>query len=302
MSLHAVFERRRAARLVPTAARVSVSVPPAGGFWTQDLASSPSATAAALCALVVAEQHIDEAHEKGSARGDSWAPGSLFRGEFMQLVVQNLQWLAERQNADGGWGEADGSPSTLAATLLVEAAFQVTGVPAKSAALLDRAEGFVQQSGGVAAFHRQHRNDPALTASVLASCALADLASWRRVPSWSWGRIAALVRRSRSVTRAQEAGAAPLLATGIAKFRHAKPLNPLRRLALGAAQKPALAALEALQGVSGGFMESIAQTSFVVMCLAGAGLHEHPVVRRGVAFLLSTVNGDGGWPTRRATS
>ena len=101
---------------------------------------------------------------------------------------------------------------------------------------------------------------------------------------------------------APETGVAPLLASGIAKFRHAKPWNPLRRLALQLAQKPALAALEELQGVSGGFMESIPQTSFVVMSLTAAGLYEHAVVRRGVEFLLSTVQPDGGWPSRRPTS
>ena len=68
------------------------------------------------------------------------------------------------------------------------------------------------------------------------------------------------------------------------------------------AQKPALAALEELQGISGGFRESITQTSFVVMSLAGAGLHEHAIVRRGVEFLLSTVNADGGWPSRRVAA
>ena len=47
---------------------------------------------------------------------DSWTPGALFRGEFTQLVVQNLRWLAERQNADGGWSDAEGGRSNLAAT------------------------------------------------------------------------------------------------------------------------------------------------------------------------------------------
>jgi hypothetical protein len=46
-------------------------------------------------------------------------------------------------------------------------------------------------------------------------------------------------------------------------------------------------------------MESIPQTGFVVLSLAGAGMHDHPVVRRGVEFLLSTVLSAGGWPSRR---
>lgn len=305
MSLHAVFERRRSARVAPPTARVSVGAPasPASpGFWAQDLISSLSATAAALSALVVAQQHFDDVPQVGPPMNDSWTPGSLYRGEFTQLVVQNLRWLADRQNADGGWAEADGGRSSLAATLLVEAAFQLTGVPAKATGLLERAEDYIKQAGGVAAFRAQAEGDPALAAAVLANCALADLEPWRRVPSWSSSLTSSLIRRGRKAIEKPEAGVAPLLASGIAKYRHARPWDPLRRFALRLAQKPALAALEELQGVSGGFIESIPQTSFVVMCLTAAGLHEHPVVRRGVEFLLSTVQSSGGWPSRRPTS
>jgi squalene-hopene/tetraprenyl-beta-curcumene cyclase len=37
-------------------------------------------------------------------------------------------------------------------------------------------------------------------------------------------------------------------------------------------------------------------TAFVVMCLAATGRAEHPVVRKGVEFLLATVRSDGSWP------
>jgi squalene-hopene/tetraprenyl-beta-curcumene cyclase len=301
MSLHAVFERRRAARLGANGARVSVSSRPSDGFWTRDLVSSPAATAAAVSALVVAEQHFDDVPQIGPPLNDSWTPGALFRGEFTQLVVQNLRWLAERQNADGGWADADGGRSNLAATLLVEAAFQLTGVPAKAAGLIERAANYVKGAGGLASLRSQYNDDPALTASVLATAALADLAPWRRVPGWTWRQMVGLIQRGGDDAPSANVPTAPLLAAGLAKSRHAPPWSPLRRLAQRAVQKPALAALEGLQGVSGGFAESVPQTSFVVLSLAGAGLHEHPVVRRGVQFLLSTVHPDGGWPSRRQT-
>jgi squalene-hopene/tetraprenyl-beta-curcumene cyclase len=303
MSLHAVFERRRSARLAPSEARGIVGARPLEGFWTRDLTSSPSATAAAVSALVVAEQHCDDVPQTGPPMAsNSWTPGSLFRGEFMQLVVQNLRWLAERQNADGGWADAEGGRSNLAATLLVESAFQLTGVPASSAGLMDQAAAYVKQAGGVAAFRSQYKDDEALSASVLVSCALADLAPWRRVPHLSWGRITSLFQRNNVGKSSPDDPTAPLLAAGVAKYRHAPPWNPVRRLALRAVQGTALATLEGLQGVSGGFRESIPQTSFVVMSLAGAGLQDHAVVRRGVEFLLSTVHAEGGWPSRRAAA
>jgi len=302
MSLPAVFERRRAARVAPSTARVAIAPRAADGFWTRDLQSSPSATAAAVSALVVAEQHFDDVPQIGPPSNDSWTPGALFRGEFTQLVVQNLRWLAERQNADGGWSDAEGGRSNLAATMLVEAAFQLTGVPAKAADLMERAVEYVKQAGGDAEIRKQYAADPALASAVLSTCALADLVSWRRVPGLSWRRITSLIQRREVSPQSADDPTAPLLATGIARFRHAPPFNPLRRLGESLAQKPALAALGELQGVSGAFMESIPQTSFVVMSLAGAGLHEHPVVRRGVEFLLTTVNSDGGWPNRRAAA
>ena len=299
MSLPAVFERRRAARVAPSTARVAIAPRAADGFWTRDLQSSPSATAAAVSALVVAEQHFDDVPQVGPPMNDSWTPGALFRGEFTQLVVQNLRWLAERQNADGGWAEAEGGRSSLAATLLVQAAFQLTGVPAKAAGLLDRAADYVTQAGGIAAFRTQYADDQALTSSVLAACALADIAPWRRVPSLSWGSITTLFQRRAAASQSPDEPIAPLLAAGLARFRHAPPWNPLRRLATGAVQKSTLTTLEGLQGVSGGFMESIPQTGFDVLSLAGAGMHDHLVVRRGVEFLLSTVLSAGGWPTKR---
>ena len=51
-----------------------------------------------------------------------------------------------------------------------------------------------------------------------------------------------------------------------------------------------------MQPPSGGFLEAVPLTSFVVMSLASTGRVDHPVVRRGVAFLLSTVREDGSWP------
>jgi squalene-hopene/tetraprenyl-beta-curcumene cyclase len=303
MSLHAVFERRRAARLAPSEARGSVGVRPLEGFWTRDLTSSPSATAAAVSALVVAEQHCDDVPQTGPPiTNNSWTPGSLFRGEFMQLVVQNLRWLAERQNADGGWADAEGGRSNLAATLLVGSAFQLTGVPASATGLRERAMDYVKQAGGVAAFRAQYEQDEALSASVLVGCALADLTPWRYVPQFSWSRIASLLRRNVVAKSSPDDPTSPLLAAGVAKYRHAPPWNPVRRLALRAVQPAALATIEGLQGVSGGFMESIPQTSFVVMSLAGAGLQDHAVVRRGVEFLLSTVHAEGGWPSRSAAA
>ena len=51
-----------------------------------------------------------------------------------------------------------------------------------------------------------------------------------------------------------------------------------------------------MQPASGGFLEATPLTSFVVMSLAGIGRTAHPVVRRGVEFLIHSVGDDGSWP------
>ena len=86
------------------------------------------------------------------------------------------------------------------------------------------------------------------------------------------------------------------MAIGQARFFHRRPWNPLiwvlRRLCVGGS----LRAIVRMQPPSGGFLEAAPLTSFVVMGLASTGRVDHPVVRRGVDFLLSTVREDGSWP------
>ena len=61
-------------------------------------------------------------------------------------------------------------------------------------------------------------------------------------------------------------------------------------------QRTTLRVLESIQPESGGFLEATPLTSFVTMSLAGIGLNDHPVARKGVAFLTESVREDGSWP------
>jgi squalene-hopene/tetraprenyl-beta-curcumene cyclase len=51
-----------------------------------------------------------------------------------------------------------------------------------------------------------------------------------------------------------------------------------------------------MQPASGGFLEAVPLTSFVVMSLASVGRAHDSVVRNSVEFLLATVREDGSWP------
>ncbi len=60
--------------------------------------------------------------------------------------------------------------------------------------------------------------------------------------------------------------------------------------------EPTLERLAAIQPATGGFIEAVPLTSFVVMSLAAAGRAEHEVARRGVEFLRGAAREDGSWP------
>lgn len=295
MSLYVDGQRLEAARLA-TLRRLTSAVN-GQGVWVGELTGSPLATAVAVSALALAEQHVDDQPRAGMPGHESWLSGVLIRGELTQLLMNSLRWLADRQNADGGWGDAAGGPSNLAATMAVRASLQLTGVPAKYAGLADRAEAYIESQGGAAGLRQSCADEPALAAAVLSNYALADLGSWRQTPAMAF-EIYCLPRRWRDrwLGSGPSFAGAVYGALGLARFHHAKPRNPLVLIARRAALRPALAAIAEMQPPSGGFLASTVATSFVVMNLASVGLGDKQVVRRGVEFLLATARPDGSWP------
>jgi len=266
------------------------------GHWTGELSSSPLSTATAISALVLAEQ--------GGCELPSYTPGKepshvddIYRGDLSEMIVCSLHWLAQQQNDDGGWGDTDRSRSNLATTMLVQAAFHLTGVPAKYANLLERADHYVKGQGGIAGLKKRFGKDKTFAIPILANCALADMIPWRKVASLPF-ELACLPQRWYRRLHLQVVSYAipALVAVGQARHYHAPSRNPLMRWIRAAAKKRSLAVLEAIQPTSGGYLEATPLTSFVVMSLASMGLTDHPVVRRGVEFLLASVRADGSWP------
>lgn len=264
--------------------------------WTGELSSSPLCTAAAISALVLAERHVDDTPENGSALENSWHSGMLVRSELSELLSNSLRWLAEQQNDDGGWGDADCGRSTLAATLMVKAAFHLTGVPAKYSNLLHSSDRYIDFQGGTAGLKKQFADDKPFAAAILAICAMAGLIPWRKVPSLPF-ELACLPR---AFYRMQKlAGirfSLPLvIAVGQAKCHYSPSRNPLAKLLRHKAKRPSYAGLARAQAADGSFSASTLHTSFVIACLASQGQTEAPQVRKGIGFLLSQVRSDGSW-------
>jgi squalene-hopene/tetraprenyl-beta-curcumene cyclase len=264
--------------------------------WTCQLASSPLCTATAISALVLAERHVDDSPADDSMLENSWLSGVLIRSELTELVSKGLRWLAEHQNPDGGWGDTDRSRSNIAATLLVQAAFNLTGVPVKYSNVLQKAQEYVDKQGGVAGLKKRFAHDRQFAAAILTNCALAGMVPWRKVPSlpFEWACFPRKWQQRLGLSSASYT--LPILvAVGQTKFHYMQHRNIFVRWLRRWAVMPSFATLTTAQAPDGSFAETTPLTSFVLMCLASIGHNEHRIVRRGIEFLLETVRSDGSW-------
>jgi squalene-hopene/tetraprenyl-beta-curcumene cyclase len=250
------------------------------GHWVGELSSSAFATASAASALCIVARAVQEEPR---------------REAYRQLACRAIDWLVAGQNGDGGWGDTRGGPSNLAATLLVRAAVHLAAQSQRYADSLAQAQRWFDSREGLAGLRRQYGGDPAMLAAILGNSALAGLTAWRDVPAMAF-ELAWLPRALQRPLGASASYADPVrIGIGQARFFHRWPRNPLalltRRLSVGRS----LARLQRMQPPSGGFLESVPWTSFLVMGLAATGRVNHPVARRGLGFLLDTVRSDASW-------
>jgi squalene-hopene/tetraprenyl-beta-curcumene cyclase len=259
----------------------------AEGHWLGELSSSAFATAGAASALCIVARAVKEESR---------------REAYQQLACRAVDWLAAGQNSDGGWGDTRVSPSNMAATMLVRAAIQLAGQSQRYADSLARAQRWFDDHGGLAGLRKQYRGDRAMLAAVLGNSALAGLATWRDVPAmafeaaWLPGFIRKRLGTSAGYAEPVRAG------IGQARYFHRWPRNPLSLLTRRLSAGRSLAAIGRLQGASGGFLDAVPWTSFLVMGLASTGRVEHPVARRGLGFLLDNVRGDASWSIETSRS
>jgi squalene-hopene/tetraprenyl-beta-curcumene cyclase len=265
------------------------------GHWVGRAASSPLATATAISALVVAHRR-----DTGAALRDSTDNGRLVeqivQSDLCELLFESVHWLARAQNADGGWGDCDRAQSNIAATLLVQAAFRLTGIPAKYADLMARADDYVEAHGGTAGLWQAHGNDKTFVTGILANCALAGIVTWRQVPTLPFELVCLPKGWLKQFPPPVARYAAPaFLALGRAKHHHDPTRNPLTRLVRRTLRPKSLALLDRLQAADGSFTDSVPWTSFVAMSLASIGYQDLPVVGRAIEFLLASIRADSSW-------
>jgi len=253
--------------------------------WEGELSTSALSTATAIMAL----QQVCNA-------GRSAADYSL-EANFDALIRGGLNWLANHQNEDGGWGDTVKSISNISTTMLTHAVFHATGTASEFSDQVETAKQYIDEKGGVPAVVARYGKDKTFSVPILTHCALAGLVDWKEVTSLPF-ELACLPAKFYSTIRLPVVSYAlpALIAIGQVKHHHRPSWNPIIRFIRNRAIRKSLKVLDRIQPPNGGFLEAAPLTSFVTMSLAGKGLADHIVVKRAVSFLCESVRPDGSWP------
>ena len=262
--------------------------------WTGTLSTSALSTATAVSALSISR---DEFRKKSwpieqESRSDRHAPANWDR-----LIENGSEWLSRAQNTDGGFGDTDRSLSNIATTLLVLAAWQLAGHNSRYAERIAAAWGYVDRRGSWEGLRQRYGKDKTFVVPIMTNCALAGLVDWAQIPTLpfeaaalpqSWYRLVQLPVVSYAIPA--------LVAIGQAQYVHCPPRNPIARMVRAAARGPSLKVLTRMQPTSGGYLEAVPLTSFVLMSLASIGLGASRVAVESRKFIIDSVLEDGSWP------
>ncbi len=271
----------------------------AAGHWAGELSTSALSTATAVCAL----------HSVRAGLATQSRPDFPDANRLAHALDAGRQWLVNHANPDGGWGDTLRSNSNLSTTTLVWAALGATAPASAKEEVIARAERWIAERTGslepaklAEAVIARYGKDRTFSVPILTLCALMGRLgpgreAWRAVIPLPF-ELAALPRSWFAALRLPVVSYAlpALIAIGYARHYHAPSANPLARGLRRAVAPRTLALLNELQPENGGFLEATPLTSFVVLSLAGSGQLAHPVVRRGLEFLLASQRPDGSWP------
>lgn len=265
------------------------------GHWEGELSSSALSTATAVLALAVVlregEGQLDQA----------------LLATCRRLAAQGTEWLVRNRNPDGGFGDTVGSPGNLSTTALVWAALTAVETDSEQTLAATRAwltskAGSLDARGLAAAISARYGEDRTFSAPILTACALAGAFGpqkdvWSRIPQLPFELAVCPPQWFKWLRLPVVSYALPAL-IAIGQVRHCfKPTrNPLMGLVRSLARRKSLELLQKIQPASGGYLEAVPLTSFVIMSLAASGQVEHPVVLRGIDFLAGTARSDGAWP------
>ena len=243
------------------------------GMWEGHLSSSAISTAVSIFALHV----IDHS-------------------EYANEIEQGAQWLLDTMKPEGAWGDSVESPVNMTATLLSYTTLTSLGqVPEATEKYIRDTLGWRDETQLIDGVLHYYGRDLTFSVPILMMCALAGIVSdWKRIPPFPF-ELAVLPQSTfRFLNLPVVSYAIPaLIAVGILQNRRRRTwFSGVREWFV----PKALRVLTKLQPEDGGFLEAAPLTAFVSMCLAEAGLKEHPVTMACAQFLRNTVRTDGAWP------
>ncbi len=252
------------------------------GHWVGELSGSALATATALSTLSFYEQ----------------ANPLNRHGERIRSQIESgFNWLAGQQNSDGGFGDTNLSHSNISTTMLVVAAVHASGKRDEFAQLVSDAEKYIEAQGGIPALRKRYGKDKTFAVPILANCAMAGIVDWKEVAALPFEAACVPQRFYNLMQMPVVSYAVPaLVAIGQIKFLKDPPWNPAMRLIRKMAVGRSLSVLKRMQPGSGGFLEAVPLTSFVSMALIKSDRANHPVVKKGIQFILKSFRDEGSWP------
>ena len=283
------------------------------GYWEGELSSSALSTATAVCALRMVRDARAKSRPSATSTNVSLAHPAWPADELELRIRRGLRWLAEHQNADGGWGDTTQSYSNISTTLLGWAAFseashEYAEGERRVRGCIERMTGSESGTGVVPpailarAIRARYGRDQTFSVPILTTLALmgrlgSPTESWRHVPALPF-ELAACPRSWFAALKLPVVSYAlpALIAIGLVRHRRRPSWNPLLRGLRSLSTRRTLAVLASIQPTTGGYLEATPLTSFVVLSLVGAGEVDHPVVAQGVHFLCRSVREDGSWP------
>jgi hypothetical protein len=250
-----------------------------------------------------------EGRLSSSALGVAVAVAALYfhnPGEHSVEIDKGLHWLRKHINEDGSFGDTPESIGNVSTSLLVYAAVNlfkdekqwVNPFQERISSYLSN-QGIDIHSAQVSqAILKHYQKDYTFSVPILALCGLCGIPgkdAFSYIPQLPF-ELSLLPRRFyRLLNLSVVSYAIPaLVAVGIVIFRKRKS-GFFLRMVRGFSIPRAMKILVRMLPQSGGFLEAVPLTAFVVLSLVNSG-YNNDIVMKGIGFLRKTQRDDGGWP------